>query len=744
MSRFARRVVERRRLWLALWALATLALAPGLTRLGVDNSPRVFFLERSPEVERYRAFVARFGPEEGARLVASGDGLWTPAGLDWLERVEREAAALPDVRRAAGPVTHHRRFLAAPPSADPEGFRARLLGNPLDRHLGFVAGDGRAATVLVESDELEPRAAAALLAGLDRLAATAPTGVAAFALGRRSLELALDQSSREIERVYFPLLGALAVALLAAAFRDASAVLLPLLYVGACEITLLGAMGWAGVRLNLILAVLPPLLFVIGLATAIFLLVRCRALEAEGLDAGAATVATLLEQRRALAGTTLTTAVGFGALATAPVAPVATLGLWAGLGMLIQLAAAFTLLPALLATAATRRGALPERALEARFARWGGRLAATAARRRGPVLALFSLLALAALAGLPRLRTESNALTYLPAGHPVPARTAQLEALGVGSATVELWLEAPPGGAGFDHPAALGGLAGLAREIGARRPALGAVSAGDLVDDLGALSPLAGLPLEARRAALLPLLRADPEGGATLARFLAPDGGAARVTVFLRTVGAAELDAWRATALASAGARFPAARAVATGAFPLLLDLQRYLLSTLVRSLGLTLGFVFLAFVLLLRSAGDVLRALAPNLWPLAVTLGGMGWLGVPLDLATVMVASIVLGLAVDTTIRTLARHREQSRAAGASPAVAAALASAAPAYLLTAAILCSGFAVCGLSDFAPTARFGLLSAAALALSLAANLVLVPALFAGGESPRAAAPARIG
>ena len=738
MTRFARSVVASRRLWLALWAAATLALAPGLARLEVDNSPSVYFLERSPDVERYRAFVERFGAEEGVRLVVAGDALWTPAGLDWLERAERAVAALPGVVRAAGPVTHHARFLGAPPSADPEGFRARLLANPLDRALGFVAGDGRAATLLAETGDLAPAAARALLAALDRLAAEAPPGVTAFALGRRSLELALDASSVEIERVYFPLLGVLALLLLAAAFREASAVLLPLAYVAACELTVLGAMGRAGVRFNLILAVLPPLLFVIGLATALFLLIRCRALEAEGLDAGAATVATMVEQARALVGTTLTTAVGFGALSVTPVGPIATLGLWAGVGMLIQLAAAFTLLPALLATVAAHRGALPERAFEARFERLGRRLAEGAGRRRGAVLALFALAAAGALLGLPRLRAESNALTYLPPEHPVRSRTAALEALGVGSASVELWLAAAPGAPGFDDPAALGALAELARELGARPPALAAVSAGDLVDDLGALSPLAGLPDAARRAALLPLLAADEQGAATLARFLSPDRREARLSVFVPTVGFDRLDPWREGALAAARARFPGARIEATGGFPLLLDLQRHLLSTLVRSLALTLGFVVLAFALLLRDGADLLRALAPSLWPLALIFGGMGWLGLPLDLATVMVASIVLGLAVDTTIRTLARHRERKRLVGAGPAVVAMLESAAPAYLLTAAILCAGFGVCGLSEFAPTARFGLLSAAALALSLVANLVLVPALFATRGHPGAA------
>jgi len=737
MSGFAASVVVRRRAWLLVWSAVALALAPGIARLEVDNSPQVYFLERSSEVARYRAFVARFGLEEGVRLVASGDGLWTAAGLAWLEGAERALAALPGVVRAAGPVTHHARFLGEPAAADPEGFRARLLANPLDRALGFVADGGRAVTALAETGEMAPAAMRRLLADVDRLAAAAPAGVSAFALGRRSLEAALDDSSREIERVYFPLLGALSILLLAVAFREASAVALPLAYVAACEISLLGAMGWAGVRFNLILAVLPPLLFAIGLSTALFLLVRCRALEARGLDAHAATAATLDEQRRALAGTALTTAVGFGALAVAPVAPIAQLGLWAGLGMLIQLAAAFTLLPALLATAAARRGALPERALEARLERWGRRWADAAARRRGAVLAGFAATAALALAGLPRLSAESNALTYLPPGHPVRDRTAALEALGVGSASVEIWLVAAPGAPGFDDPTELGALAGLARELGSLPPALGAVSAGDLVDDLGALSPLAALPDEARRAALLPLLAADEQGAATLARFLSADRREARVTVFLPTVGTDRLEPWRNAALGAARARFPGAEVAATGGFPLLLDLQRYLLSTLAASLALTLGFVVVAFALLLADVADVLRALAPNLWPLALVFGGMGWLGVPLDLATVMVASIVLGLAVDTTIRTLARHREDVRAMSAADAVAARLASAAPAYLMTAAILCAGFGVCGLSAFAPTARFGLLSAAALALSLAANLVLVPALFAGRARDRA-------
>jgi hypothetical protein len=123
-----------------------------------------------------------------------------------------------------------------------------------------------------------------------------------------------------------------------------------------------------------------------------------------------------------------------------------------------------------------------------------------------------------------------------------------------------------------------------------------------------------------------------------------------------------------------------------------------------------------------------------PNLWPVLLILGGMGWFGVPLDIATVMVASIVLGLVVDDTIHTLAHYRTLSAELGGRAAVADRMEKTAPAYLLTGVILCCGFGVCALSDFAPTARFGLLSAVAIAIAVIADFTLVPALFGRARS----------
>ena len=195
------------------------------------------------------------------------------------------------------------------------------------------------------------------------------------------------------------------------------------------------------------------------------------------------------------------------------------------------------------------------------------------------------------------------------------------------------------------------------------------------------------------------------------------------------TAGFETVDPLADTALSLARAALPGATIEVSGQYPLLLAMQRYLISTLAWSLLLTLPVLAVTFYVLLREVKGTLYALLPNLWPVLLILGGMGWCGVPLDIATVMVASITLGLVVDDTIHTLAHYRTLSAELGERAAVADRMEKTAPAYLLTGVILALGFGVCALSGFAPTARFGLLSAIAILIAVVADFTLVPALF---------------
>lgn len=725
-------VLARRRLVLGAALVLALAAAPGLARLETDNSARRFLLRGSPAVARYAEFVAEFGGDELVRVVARGPGLWTPAGLAWLRRLEQEAAELAGVRAASGLPSHAGE---AWPPADTEAFRAQALEDPLARALGWIDATGDVATLTVVLAPQASRAQDEVLEALEGLLETRPEDVASELTGLPVLNRALDRSSREIETRFFPLLALVAVAILALAFRQASGVAVPLLLVGLAELVLLGAAGWLGVRLNLVLAILPPLLFSVALSTALHLLTRFRELRAEGLAAQPAVREAWRDKGAAVLWTGVTTCAGFGSLAASPVAPVRSLGLLAGAGIGLVTLAAFTLYPALLVALHPFIGARSAAGLEPASGRLGRSLADAAARQRAAVLLVTALTAALAAAGLPRLALESNALTYFAPDHPVRADIEDLERRGIAAAALELVLERE---AGFADGRGAQQLAFLALRVREETRALGALGAGDLVEAALRRSPDAARAIgsaEPRQRAL-EALRADARGRRALGAFLSTDGRRARLTVFTPLEGHARADELRAEVVALAREELPEAQVETTGQYLLLLETQHFLLATLRDSLLLTLVVVTLAFAVLLRGARLVVLALVPNLWPVLLVLGGMGWTGMPLDIATVMVASVVLGLAVDNTIHTLAHFREREPGMGARAAVAATLARTAPAYLLTGVILAAGFGVCVLSDFAPIRRFGGLSALALGLALLADLVLVPALLAGRDARR--------
>ncbi len=715
---------------MAVCALLALVAFPGLLRLGTDNSPEVFFVRGSEAVERYQAFRDELGSDRIVRLVVRGDGLWTASGLDWLARTEARFSEMPGVISASGLYQHYSRDLwpgADATSDEINSFRERVRSNRLDRGLGWVSEDGSVVTVLAVLEDAEISEERRLLLAMEAELATVPDGVDAELAGPPFLNRALDESSREIERRYFPLLVAFSVVLLLLALGDPRALIAPLLFVGFSELLLLAPMGYVDTDLNMVLSVLPPLIFVIALATAVHLLLRVRDLagaRAQGGVGAADCVSAYREKGWSVLWTGVTTMIGFASLTLSPVAPIRGLGLWAALGLGLMTAAAFTCYPALLALSVGRAG--KPRAFERWTHRLGGRWGRWAGRHHKALVLAAVAVAVAGAAGWPRIRVESNALHYLPPSHPVRAQIEDLQAAGIGLAAIEILITtAEP----FAEPASLLRLAELGALLEAEPLIHGTMSAGALLRDTAARAAGASLlPPQAHRAVVLRGLEADSEGRAVLDAFLSPDRYRARVTAFVSTVGLEELDPLLARIRIEAQGCFPGASVETTGQFPLLVESQRYLLSTLVWSMALTVAAIALVLRLLLPGMRLAVLALVPNLWPVAAMLGLMGWYGVPLDIATVMVASVVLGLAVDNTLHTLGHFRRLAAAQGAREAVVRSLEITAPACLLTGVILAAGFGVCAFSDFAPVARFGALSAFAIVVAVLGNLFLLPAL----------------
>jgi hypothetical protein len=164
-----------------------------------------------------------------------------------------------------------------------------------------------------------------------------------------------------------------------------------------------------------------------------------------------------------------------------------------------------------------------------------------------------------------------------------------------------------------------------------------------------------------------------------------------------------------------------------------LLVLYNNMLQSLFKSQILTLGVVVLVllgmFLILFRSLKLALIAIVPNLLAISVVLGVMGWLKIPLDMMTITIAAISIGIAVDNTIHYIYRFRyEFQHEHRYIETVHKCHGSIGRALYYTSLTIISGFLILTLSNFIPSIYFGLLTALAMLIALLAALTLLPQL----------------
>jgi predicted RND superfamily exporter protein len=172
----------------------------------------------------------------------------------------------------------------------------------------------------------------------------------------------------------------------------------------------------------------------------------------------------------------------------------------------------------------------------------------------------------------------------------------------------------------------------------------------------------------------------------------------------------------------------PDCRVYATGTVVLLNRTSDRIAGEQVQSVSIALVTIFLMLSILFRSLRVGLTALIPNLIPVLVFFGFMGWRGIPLNLTTSLVASVVLGLAVDNAVQFIVRFRRlQLQHEGLHEAIVQSMRLSGRPIIYANIALAAAFAVFAVSNFEPVASFGLLSAVTIIGCLIEDLVLLPA-----------------
>jgi len=726
----------------------------------MDTSIEVWFLEDDPDLVSYKRFLEVFDSDQIVVMAYTDAELWTDDGLLFLKELGEAAADLDYVIEARSVVTLpkitspargmievERPYEFAPP--DPAALRDRVLGDDLLR--GLVSADGLTAAVLLSVDALqeESHLKIVLADSLRQLATRFEERARSEGHHDLTIELAgptmmdaafFTYTERDFI-VVFPLMLGVIVLLILLLFRTPRALVMPLAVVLVDCLWVTGLMGASGQNITIIHGIIYPLILGIGIASSVHVMSRSLANRREGMDAAAASMASLRSLLAPCFFTAVTTTAGMLSLGTSTLAPLRQFGVLGAVGafstFLLTYALGPYLLPLLPAPAAGE-----DSKSDAIWARWDQFLTGLgelALRRARSVALIAGLLVAVGIAGIFQLNTGSNPVHYYKADDPVRVSLEYVDSVLSGTSNLEILIDTGRDG-GVKEPDILQRIL-EAQEFLEAIDGVGTTLS--LVDYIATLQRVSRGPDAEARGDQLPQTRAevaqllllmnDPD---TEAQVVDHSYRRARITATLKVSESDKLNPQIPKVESMLDRLFPAVEdgrttgmwARATGMTKLISNMDRHLLHSATRSVGLAFIMVLLFMTLALRSVRLGLFSMIPNILPIVMVMGVMGWGGIPLDPGTTMIGAVALGLVVDNTVHFLHPFRAFSKQGMATlQATQATLLLTGRAIITTTVVLVCAFWLLLLASFNPNVYFGLLCGLAVAFGLVADLVVLPA-----------------
>jgi predicted RND superfamily exporter protein len=641
-------------IWLGAWA----------AHFRVDSAVDQLLPINDPDTEYYDGVRRVFGSEEIAVIGIFAADVFAPETLTRIDRLTRELARLPGVQEVVSLASLARvqfgdqglsreRLMPALPltTAATEEFRRQTLAYRLAER-AIVSADSRASGIWVRFAPMTDQEFLARdLEGRMRAILAAVPGPEAVALtGLPTIKVQAAREMVEDLALFAPLALLLVIAVLIWAFRTWRGLLLPLASVVMGVVWTTGVMVAAGDAFTMGSLVLPPLLMALGTAYAIHVVSRYYLAVQHHPDNAAAVAAAIEHVRVPVAMAALTTMVGFGTFVTSPIPSVRDFGVYAALGIVFIFSACIAVIPAtlvLLPAPRTIPSGLAEGGWFARFVAGCGELSI---RYRGLFLALFAALLAGGAWGVTRIRVETDYLRFFSPSNPVRVENARIGDALAGTQVVTVVIDGD-GPESVTRTATLEAVRDLQRFIERQERVDKTMSVLDHLDSIRrVLVPeRAAAPFTDQNEVDQLLLLIAPHD---VRHELNADRSRLTITAQTRLSGSQEVGGFVAQVERYGAAHLPAdVRVHATGTVVLLDRSADALAWSQVTGDAQVLLILLLLMSLLMRSLRLGLLSMVPNVVPIALLLGIMGWAGVDLNICTSTIASISIGIAVDDTI---------------------------------------------------------------------------------------------
>ncbi|MEE2677798.1 MAG: efflux RND transporter permease subunit [Myxococcota bacterium] len=764
--------------WLVIVAMVGLAVGLGtrIPLVEVDTSTEGFLRDDDPVKVAYDELREQFGRDQLVILAIEPPEVFEPRFLRWLEALHRDLEAsvpyledvtsLVNVRstRGEGDVLVVEDLLEEMPGNREEAAALRELVMRTPLYLdGVVSADGSIANLFVETDAytsigfdeeefggFEEEGGAA---GEPRPFITGPENdeivfavkevverhrnpeypvrVAGSVLLSHELTLAMSREMPLFFGASLLVVGALLLALL----RRVSPVLIALVVVVMAVVSTIGLAQLLGYGLTLAGQILPSFMLALGVGYSVHLLV----IFVQELDAGgdrrAALLGALTHSGYPILLTGLTTGAGMLSFLAARVAPLNDFGVIATLGVATTLVYTLVLLPALLAALPLRPH--PQRAGVAERNRLLAACGVMAARHPKSAALVTLGIALVSVGAATQVSFSSDPMAYLPPDHVYREAMDYIDARDGGTFSLDVVVDTQREN-GLHDPDLLDRMEAMRGRVADYRAEGLIVRRTTSVLDVAKETHQAlnenrpefyAIPRD-RQLLAQELLLFENSGSDDLEKLVDPQFQKARFTI--RTLWA---DGYETIGLVDRATREfreifgDSATLTVTGMSAVVTRSVRAVVESMARSYGLALLLITPLMALLIGSLRSGLVSMVPNLLPIVMTLALMSVTGIHIDMFTLMVGCVAIGLAVDDTIHLIAGFRRYLAQTG-DPvrAVELALQTTGRALLFTSVVLTCGFLVLTLSSMANLRDFGLLTAFAISMAFILDVTATPAL----------------
>jgi predicted RND superfamily exporter protein len=519
-------------------------------------------------------------------------------------------------------------------------------------------------------------------------------------------------------------------------FRSFRATFISLFVVAIGVMWAFGILGWLGYEITVLTALIPPLIIVIGVPNCIFLINKYQQEIAKHKNQAKSLQRVIIKVGNATLMTNLTTASGFATFILTNSKILKEFGVVASINIIAIFALSLLIIPISYSLMPIPKKKhlkhLKNKSIDF-FVSW----MENKVRKKRVNVYIVSLIGLiVGITGIYQIKISGSLIEDMPKSADFFQDIRFFDQSFNGIVPVEIWIDSKREN-GIVKPATLQRMNRLQQtieEIPELAPPLSVVNAVKFAKQAyyNGNPNYYALPTSQENSFIYPYLNNAKGTNQLITGYVDSTGQYGRITTYMKDIETERMERIETDLREAMTKIFPEQRygAEMTGKALLFLKGTKYLINNLILSLSLAILLIALFMAFLFRSFKMIIISLIPNLLPLIITAGVMGFTGIPLKPSTILVFSIAFGISVDDTIHFLAKYRQELISNGwkINKAVFAALRETGISMFYTSIVLFFGFSVFLSSNFGGTQALGGLVAVTLLMAMLANLVLLPSL----------------